>query len=287
MDHDLCESPHDNLPKWAAVLTAYFDESMESGDGVVVVAGFIGNRSAWVSCVRKWRRVLKSYGRQSIHLKELRFQGNRHKAMLADLGAIPDNCGLRLLFGCVDVRSYKSLVGGKIIEVNATGYLFAYQKALISAMRSVPKGQRLEVICEQQHIYAVRKDNMNSAAAMIPRYIDKHGKSVLAKWSSIPKSTILEPSDYAAFALLQRLIDPKSKKAIFCTPILTTKRMRGSLPGPRDREILESLMKSNPSFMNTPLSSDERKAYLKQLPTGEDFKKSLAEMLREHPSLRE
>ena len=37
------------------MLLGYFDESMEVGDSYVIVAGFMGKKSAWVKCVRKWR----------------------------------------------------------------------------------------------------------------------------------------------------------------------------------------------------------------------------------------
>jgi hypothetical protein len=53
----------------------------------------------------------------------------------------------------------------------------------------------------------------------------------LAKWSSIPKSMILEPSDYAAYSLLQQLIDMRSRRAKLCAPILMNKSKIGRCLG--------------------------------------------------------
>jgi len=279
----LCESPHDNPPSWASVLTAYLDESMESnGDGHVVVAGFVGKKSSWVRCVRTWRRTLKKYGRERIHLKELRFHGDRYKPMLADLGGIPSRYGLRLVYGTVHVASYSSLVSGKIIEVGSEGYLFAFQIALLAALKDVPKGQRLEVICESQKQFANRKDNICATCAEMPEYKDKHGMSKLAKWSSMSKSSILEPADFAAFAMLSRLLKPNSKKALLCSPILENKLIRGaSLSGDQAQAILIDLMKTDPSFMDAILTREAKTVYINQLPTGEDFQNQVKDFVSE------
>ena len=160
------------------MLTVYLDESMESGDSHVVVAGFMGNKLAWVKCVRNWRRVLKKHGRTSIHMKELRLK-ERHRGMLKSLGEIPANCGLRLIFGSVNVGAYKPAITGTVMEVASAGYIYAFQIAILSALWSVPEGQRLEVICEAQKEFNDRRDNVCIVSSLMPDFIGRNGNSKL------------------------------------------------------------------------------------------------------------
>jgi hypothetical protein len=264
------------------MLTAYFDESMENGDGHVVVAGFMGNKSSWVRCVRIWRRVLKKHGRTSIHLKELRFNGDRHKELLSDLGKIPAQCGLRLIYGAVNVGAYKPAIAGTVMEVASAGYIFAFQIALLSALWKTPKGQRLEVVCEHQLEFNARRDNVCIACSMMPAHQNLSGTSKLAKWSSVPKSTILEPSDFLAFAILKKLTESNGIKAKLCEPIFDNKLHHGKImTAKRSNEILAECLAEDPSFAQAILTPEAKKAFIKQLPFGEDFKKQMADFIEE------
>ena len=85
----LFESPHDNPPKWAFMLIAYLDESMENNPrGYTVMAGFLGNKNQWTTCAEEWRKALVP--KQNLHVKKLRgWKNNRHEEMLKKLAAVP------------------------------------------------------------------------------------------------------------------------------------------------------------------------------------------------------
>ena len=262
------------------MLTAYFDESMDNGDGYVVVAGFMGKRSAWKKCMKAWNVTLKKHGREYLHLKELRFLRDRHKDMLRDFGEIPSRAGLRIIFASVNVGAYKPAIAGTVMEVGSAGYIYAYQIAILSALRCVPEGQRLEVICEHQEEFNARRDAVSFTCTLLPECKNKNGKPKLAKWSSIPKSTIIEPSDYAAFALLHRLRDPKSKKAQLCSPILNNPLRRGiSMTAQQSLAIITDIMREDPTFQDAVIAPENKRAFISQLPKGEDFQRQMREFI--------
>ena len=216
----LCESPHDYPPRWAALLSVYMDESMEPNDGFVVIAGFVGNKSAWVRCGRRWRKELGARG--PLHMKELRgWNDDRHRSLLERMGTIPAACGLSLVYVSLRVGDYRDMIEGTLTELSNEGYIMAMRILVIRILQSLPPGQRLEVICETQNAFAARREFALRLLTEMPTHQDRHGMPKLAKWSSAPKSTLFEPCDFAAYALLQQLREPNSHKAILCSPILT------------------------------------------------------------------
>ena len=204
---------------------------MEQDDGYVVVAGFMGRKSAWVDCGRKWRKAL---GMNShLHMRELRsWEKDRNKDLLEKLGSIPASCGLTLIYCSLKVLDYRDLMAGTIVELANEGYITALRTLVVCLMKLLPAGQRIEVICEDQNAFAARREHTFLTLAALPEYHNRHGLSKLAKWSSIPKTSLLEPCDYAAYALLQRLKDPASRKAKLCAPILKCRTL--GLPLSRD-----------------------------------------------------
>jgi hypothetical protein len=262
------------------MLTVYLDESIEQDDGHAIVAGFMGNKVAWGQCVRSWRRVLRKYGRESLHLADMRLRES-HRAMLKELGDIPGRCKLRLIFGSVNVGSYKPSVAGTISEVISEGYLFAMEIAVLSALHHVPEGQRLEVICEQQTVYANQRECMLTAIQMMPELKDKRGISKLAKWSSIQKSSIIEPADYAAYAILQWLREPDGEKYALCSPILDYKKKAGQcLSGKRTQKIIDEILQEVPGALDPLADKEAKRAYRRGLPKPDEFKEQLRDFLK-------
>jgi hypothetical protein len=202
--------------------------------------------------------------------------------MLRDFGSIPGRSGLRLIFASVNVGAYKPSIAGTVMEVSSAGYIYAFQIAILSALRHVPEGQRLEVICEHQAEYNARRDNVSYSCTLLPECKNKNGKPKLAKWSSIPKSTILEPSDYAAFALLQWLRNSESNKVRLCEPILDTP-LRGGIcmNDERSRTVIADILQEDPTFKDAVLTPENRKAFIDQLPVGKAFQKQMKDFVKE------
>lgn len=59
-----------------ADLTAYFDESGTHGADYVVIAGFLGNTSAWNSLTERWTSALKDHNIPFLRLSGLRRRRN-------------------------------------------------------------------------------------------------------------------------------------------------------------------------------------------------------------------
>ncbi|ADW67704.1 hypothetical protein AciX9_0633 [Granulicella tundricola MP5ACTX9] len=219
------------------MLTMYLDESLEQNDGYAVVAGFIGNDESWNLCMRLWGESLARHNRPSLHMKDLRWKRNRHTAMLADLGGIPSQCGLTLVYASVKVSDYLDLIQGTLGEVIASGYHLAMLMVLGYSMAVLPPEDRVEVICEQQDEFSGVRESFLKLAFEMEEWKTPGGLPRVAKWSAIPKSRILEPSDFAAYALLQALRDVKSKKTEMCAPILLNPRTMGHCIGREEARI--------------------------------------------------
>ena len=259
----LCESPHDFPPRWAALLTLYLDESMEQDDGYVVVAGFIGKKSAWVDCGRKWRKALGM--NNHLHMRELRaWDKDRNKELLEKLGSIPASCGLTLAYCSLKVSDYRDLMTGTVVELSNEGYITALRMLVVCLMKSLPAGQRMEVICEAQNAFAARREHTFLTLAALPEYQDRNGFSRLAKWSSVPKTSLLEPCDYAAYALLQHLKDPESRKATLCAPILKCNTLGLPVSRADVRELMTTMRSAVPHAFDQ-IDPDEKRRFHKLL----------------------
>ena len=258
----ICESPHDFPVRWAALFTAYIDESIEQDDGYVIIAGFLGRKPQWVRCARRWRKELGS--RPALHMKSLRgWNDDRNKSLLERLGRVPNSCGLTLVYCSLKVSDYRDLVSETIVEVGNEGYILALRLLTVNILQSLPEGQRLELICEEQEIYAARRSITLSSLAKRPEFMDRHGFPRLAKWSAVPKTSFLEPSDYAAYAILQRLRDPSSRKAMLCAPILEQSRhfIGGHFDSEQVRDLMTRMRQEAPELF-VPMTH-EYKQYLK------------------------
>jgi hypothetical protein len=102
------ESPHDDPPTWAVMLTLYLDETLSKEESLWVVAGYLGKKSNWRKYVPAWADALSP--KNSIHLADLRLGSRnakrRHGDMLERLGLVPKQCGLLPFAGSVIVRDY-------------------------------------------------------------------------------------------------------------------------------------------------------------------------------------
>jgi hypothetical protein len=215
----LCESPHDDPPKWALMLTAYLDESFE-GDkhGHAVIAGFLGNKESWEMLPHKWREALGD--KESLHMKKLRWKEDRHKELLERLGSVPHACGLRPVYASIRVGEYINDLEDYSVREFTEGYFVALMGVASSILLALPKGERVEFIFESQIRYAAVREHALEIMSKNKAIRGRRGRSALAKWGSIPKSILLEPADYLAYAILQILIDKDSLKSRLCSPIL-------------------------------------------------------------------
>jgi hypothetical protein len=223
------------------MLTAYLDESIESPRGYTVMAGFLGNKKQWTKFAEEWKRALLP--KRNLHMKSLRWKKDRHKEMLERLGPIPHKCGLQPMYSSVKVSEYIDELPDFKTKAFTKGYFITLVGLAASVLMTIPKGERVEFIFEEQEEFATVREHVLGIMAKNPILCGKRGKSALAKWSSVPKSSLLEPSDYLAYAVMQNLVDANSNRSHLCLPILVGKPIGGQMGKDQVSKILE--MKNN------------------------------------------
>jgi hypothetical protein len=128
------------------------------------------------------------------------------------------------MIGGVRQSDYMDLLSGTREEKLLNGYVTCCSFAVINAMRSLPAGERLEVVFEEQERYGW----MNSISMQViaddlhAELVLADGRSKLASWRSISKeaTNLTEPADYLAFALRHLWTDEESRKTRWCRPML-------------------------------------------------------------------
>ena len=221
---DLCVSPFDFPAKWAAMIFGYFDESVEHGDGFVVVAGFVGRRKDWKNFLKLWRKELGD--RQSLHLSAMRLGSpiapKRYGDLLRRLGSVPHQSNLHAFAGSVRTAHYADRIKDTVAELTLAGYcvsLVAMVDAVLES-KALPKRDRIEFTFEDQMEFAIPRAALFRGFRQLEKYKTHHGKSRVGKDAAMAKSPLLEASDYLAYAILQQLINPDSQKAQLTAPML-------------------------------------------------------------------
>ena len=187
------------------------------------MAGFVGNKNSWTLCAREWQIALGK--KKSLHMKELRWNGNRHKNLLERLGQVPHRCGLTPVFASVRLSDYKEKIeyySGPL----SNGYFVTCVGVAIATLGWLPKNERVELIFEQQLEHMEARECALFTIGKDPKFRTRR-KAALAKAGTAPKSILLEPADYLAYAIMQTLVDPKSLRSQICAPILRHGRRIG------------------------------------------------------------
>jgi hypothetical protein len=227
----LCESPHDDPPKWAGMVTAYLDETGLHQRGLVVVSGFLGRRTSWDKLAEEWPKGFEgSSQRKSLHVKDLKFKYESERLLLEKLGPIPEQCGLVRVSGSVDESDYMDLAKGTVSEIHAHGYALAMGPLIMAIEAAIPDNERYELIFEKQDALGFYRDRMLEMIRSImpshPHYRSHPGrprKVQLAHWrDSMPGETFLtEPADYLCSHLYKNSTQPPDSVEVAWTkPIM-------------------------------------------------------------------
>jgi hypothetical protein len=207
-------TPHDAPPKALFMLTVYIDESEQESPEHVVLAGFVGTCEQWSAFSSEWRKGLGA--KSGLHMRDLYWIKPRTEHLLARLGPIPHQYGLKPVVGAVRVSDYIDLISNPVEGLLAGGYICALYPVIRQVMLAFPGDERIKWVFEEQERYEplVRQ--------VFNNYDFFDFKPRLAGVEFAPKdSTILtQPADYLAYAQLQHLRDPKSKKSRWCASIL-------------------------------------------------------------------
>lgn len=257
---DIFSTPHDRPPKWGFVLTAYLDESGHDTKDWVIIAGFLGNADQWEMCAKKWEIGLGH--RPALHMNKIRrWSKYATKKLLDILGPIPHECGLTAIVGAVRVSDYQDLVEGTLAEKLTKGYLFCLITVVDSILKCIPKDERIKLLLEQQNEYA------NQAQAIFENNKDRvtsDGYPIISGIEYIPKesSSLTQPADYLAYAILQDRRDPSSTRAQICRPITQLKQPAfGMIHETEDsrakiRNVIKNTLQAHPELAARKIDND-------------------------------
>jgi Protein of unknown function (DUF3800) len=205
------------------MFTAYLDESGHESGQHVIVAGFLGNDDQWDNFTTAWATGLGK--RSGLHMSELRWQSkqnHRIKALLETLGDIPYQFGLLPVFGGVNVADYSDLLSGTLIKKMYKGYLVTLLPLIAASIIPLKGDERVKLVFEEQTHYAWGAQMWGMAFRIFEQFKTPDGLPRLAGIEFIPKksSSLTQPADYLAYAILQQHRDATSLKAKWTRPIL-------------------------------------------------------------------
>jgi hypothetical protein len=232
--HDFFSTPHDRPPNRLLMLTAYLDESGHESNDIVVVAGFLGNEEQWAQCDKAWTEGLGN--RKSLHMNKLRWSHDSVRRSLATLGPIPHSCGLTAIVAGIQVQDYYDLVKGTRAEKLTCGYQIGVMVLIHAILKNTPTDETVKLVFEAQSTYERLANLMFNANK---NQLTPTGKPRLSSIEYVSKdsSVLTQPADYLAYAMLQEIRNPTSKKAKWCKPIRDiTRNAFGRIPDPKDRD---------------------------------------------------
>lgn len=232
----ICEimaSPHDAPARYLLMLTVYLDESGHETPTHVVIAGFVGNDEQWKEFAPEWMRAVGPSG--SLHMKDLRWERDSTRQRLARLGPIPHQFGLHPVIGAVNVSDFSDLLSDPVTQYALPGYIAALHPIMIDLLRFTPPGERIKFVFDQQEQYQPIVEVLFSG------FNDAGDAERISDVSFVRRDStcLTQPSDYLAYATLQRLRDPHSERAAWCSPILGNGTFLGRII---DRETIRAAM---------------------------------------------
>ena len=208
------------------MLTAYLDESGQEKRGVVRVGGFIGNEDQWKKLAAEWPKGFEGSQRKSLHMANFKFKHETEKILLAKLGPIPYECGLRRIMASVDVRDYYDLIEGTTAEANGHGYAMALLPLIEAIQAVVPTRESYKLVFETQEALGFYRDKMLDLIAYTLSHPPRDKRHIkrpqLVAWETIAKgqSCLCEPADYLCYHLSHKAEDANSVRALWTVPIM-------------------------------------------------------------------
>jgi hypothetical protein len=182
------------------------------------------------------------------------------------LGAIPHKHGLRALVGAVKVSDYADLLSNPAEQYVLQGYGMALYPIIHALLAATPVHERIKWVFEEQRQYG------ELARAVFRGYEGAEAKHRVSDISFVPKSStcLTQPADFLAYAVLQQLRDPNSKRARWSKPIFGGVPYLGMIVG---REMIRGILSK----------SLAEASYLTELQTG----KNPTEVFKKYPNKKE
>ena len=208
------------------MISVYLDESGTHSPDYTVLAGFAGKRRTWEKVVPAWKSGLGE--RPFLHVSSMPLIRESEREWLKRLAIIPYRHRLVPVYGAVCANDYMDMVKGTVAEVHSHGVCICIAPIVNALIEWIPSDERIEFIFETSPLdfYIER---MMMMIAKFPGIRRQDGKSIISKWSFVPKgeTCLLEPSDYLANHLYNREIDPTSTRTLWTSPIAEGRTLLG------------------------------------------------------------
>jgi hypothetical protein len=180
------------------MLKAYLDESNSNLQGnVCVVAGFVGTPTQWETFENDWYPAL--HPKKRLHMKELRWT-SEDREILARVGILPDQHGLRRIVSTVPNKAYRQFVEGKIRHHYANPYVLGVQMCVAQLLRDTALDSvQIAIFFEAHGVFKPRIADLNG---VIQEY---HRSERILSVENLPKGSCIafEIADYLSYAVGQ------------------------------------------------------------------------------------
>lgn len=215
---EVFETPHDCPPERVFMLTAYLDESGHEGRNLMVLAGFLGDSVQWGSCAENWKAALGQ--RKHLHMTELRWsKPERIEKLLCALGPIPHAAGLRAVFTTAAMSDYDDLTLGTELQQLYKSYMIALMGMVHVIAEGIPSNETFKLVLEANDRYRMNVESLFRATKKL-QTSDGRQKLVSIEFVDKGVTSLTEPADFLAYALIQQHRNPGSVRERLCAPIL-------------------------------------------------------------------
>jgi hypothetical protein len=184
----------------------------------MVLAGFLGDSSQWGTCAENWKSALGK--RKNLHMKDLHWsKPDRIKRLLCALGPIPHAAGLRAVVTTAAMSDYDDLTSGTELNQLYKSYMIALMGMIHVITENIPSDETFKIVLEANDRYAM---NVQSLFKATGKFQTPDGRPKLISIEFVDKgvTSLTEPADFLAYALIQRYRNPGSVKDELCAPIL-------------------------------------------------------------------
>lgn len=217
--NEVFETPHDNAPKRVFVLTAYLDESGHEGKDLMVLAGFLGDAVQWRTCEENWKLALGK--RSHLHMNDLRWsKPERIERLLLALGPVPHEAGLQAVLATASMSDYDDLVSGTELERLYRSYMLSLMGIINVVTENIPADETFKLVLERNKQYEVNVESLFRGS----KNSNGGGKLISIEFVDKGVTSLTEPADYLAYALLERHRNAGSAKDKLCSPIFNNIR---------------------------------------------------------------
>jgi hypothetical protein len=221
-----------------ALLTAYFDETGVHGEGVCVVAGFVGNDAQWLALAADWISAVKPS--KNLHMNKLRWKQHPTAvaSRIARLGPIPHKYNLRPVYAGLKWGEYNSILKPKNNSEFVKPYVLCSLCAIDIVLTELAEGDDVLFVFDRQE--GKRRIAMDELRTSVFENFGADRRVRDVTFLKREDTVCLDPADYLAYIIREVNLDPYSFKSQAGSSILGKGGNGGWIP-PHHLETLANI----------------------------------------------